>query len=145
MEYHLRLIRSKIINTDGFNKKYDKEVLLDEDNYLNYENWPYWDNNLISDTINQLPELCINIAKKSLFLLLPCHEITYDNVTVNEIETNIDYYMGCNNSLDFMKKFSEWIEKPNGNGFKKDICEIAVKHRCPVSDDIDRTTTKEKE
>ena len=123
----IRLLRSRI--KTGFKPVYDKKILLDEDNYLNYENWPYWDNNLVYGLLNELNDNCLNVATETLNHLLPGHQLEYKTVTINQVETNVDYYVGRNNSLFVMDEFAKFIFSNDGKNFVKDMGSIAVKHR----------------
>jgi hypothetical protein len=137
----IRLIRDKLKEDVRFRKEYDKLVLLDEDNFLNYENWPYWDNSIVSELINGLNELCIEIADESLFRLMPYHLIKYDKVMVSQIETNINFYVGCNNSLYTINQYPNFIESADGKEFRRNLGEIALKHKAPATD-YDKSTKR---
>jgi len=125
----IRLLRSRINNFDNF--RYDYDILLDENNYLNYENWPYWDNNKVYDLINELELICIGIADRSLKNLIQDHNLIYEKVTVSQIETNVDYYVGKNNSYYLMDKISNFIGSDLGKDFRDNIREIGVNCRLP--------------
>jgi len=139
----IRLIRDKLKEDERFRKEYDKLVILDEDNFLNYENWPYWNNSIVSESINGLNELCIEIADETLFRLMPYHSIKYDKVMVSQIETNIDFYVGCNNSLYTINQYPNFIESNDGKEFRINLGEIALKHKAP-STDFDKSTKRVK-
>jgi len=140
----IRILRHTIKNGAGFRKDYDKDILLDEDNYLNYENWSKWDNNIISETINQLYDLCISIASNVMYDLICRNPIRYQNVTVTELETNIDYFVCIGNSLDCIERFAKWIDTDDGDDFKKGVSEIAMRYKMPYDDKIDKVTSKVK-
>jgi len=140
----IRLLRYKLKDDPNFRKDYDKYVLLDEDNYINYEVWPYWNNNLVSDVLSNLSNLCVEIANQSMCMLLPYHYIPYENVTVIQLETNIDFYVGCNNSLYVSKQYLKFIVSDEGDEFRKNLCSIALKCHVPVSDFDDDMDAKEK-
>jgi len=127
----IRLLRSKINKFDNFRYDYDHEILLDENNYLNYENWPYWDNNKIYDLINELESICIGIADRSLKKLIRDHNLVYEKVTVSQIETNVDYYVGKNKSYYLMDKISNFIGSDLGKDFRDTIREIGINCRLP--------------
>jgi hypothetical protein len=130
----IRLLRSKIKVFDNFRFDYDKDILLDEDNYLNYENWPYWDNNKICDLINELKFICIDVANKSLNKIVYDNNLVYEKVTVSQIETNVDYFVGVNNSFYMMDKFCSFIGSDKGKDFRDYIKEIGINCRLPDYD-----------
>lgn len=140
----IRLLRHKLKDNPNFRNDYDRYILLDEDNYINYEIWPYWNNNLVSDILNNFSNLCIEIADQSMCMLLPYHYILYENVTVTQLETNIDFYVGRNNSLCVSKQYSRFILSDEGDEFRKDLGSIALKCHVPDSDFDDRIDAREK-
>lgn len=141
----IRLLREKIKQYPNFNNEYDKQIKLDEDNYISNKIWKNWDTNLISNLLNDLNEICLKIADKSMYYIIPYHSIQYENVTINQIETNIDYNVGTQKSLYFMNKISEFINTDKGTEFRKNIGEIALKHRIPYNLTSDLTTIEKNE
>jgi len=139
----IRLLRSYLSDEEGFRSDYDKLICLDEDNYLNYENWPYWNNKFVYDIINDLNDICIDIAHKSMCRFLPFHKLFYEKVVVQQIETNIDYYVGCSNSLNAIDKIVGFIDSIDGREFRKDLGEISLKHFSPDID-FDKSTKRVK-
>jgi|GEM_PF-3015874 len=130
----IRYIREKIHDDPHFRQDYDEGIMLDDDNYLNYEVWPYWNNNLIYDSFHELKEVCEEIYNSIILELLG--EIRYicHNVTVKQIETNIDYYVGTNMSILLMDRFPEYLVSDDGREFRKTLGEIALKHRSPLKE-----------
>lgn len=129
----IRLLRDRLKDDPNFRSGYDESIFLDENNYLNYENWPYWNINLVSAVTNELNDLCLKIADNSLYQVLPIHKVEYKNVSINQIETNKDYYVGCNLSLFVMNKYSSFIGSKDGIEFRKNIGEISARCRIPES------------
>jgi len=140
----IRLLRYKLKTDSGFRRDYDKYILLDEDNYINYENWPYWDSGLVSSLLNDLNDVCMDVADSAMCRLLPFHDIPYCNAVVNQIESNIDFYVGNNNSLFVSKQYPKFIYSDGGEDFKKRILAIAVKCRVPDDDFDNDIESKEK-
>lgn len=141
----IRLLRDRIQNDSSFNSEYDKKILLDEDNYLTPDIWTKWNTNIVSYLINNLNDLCLDIADNSMSFIIPYHEIQYQNVTVKHVETNIDYNVGTNKSLYYMKLFSNYITSDQGNDFRNKVGEVALKHRIPFSLSDTPTTIEKNE
>jgi len=130
----IRLLRDKIKEKWELNGCYDKLIFLDEDNYICPKTWPEWDYNLISSIINELNDLCIKIADNSLYQIIPFHNIKYEKVTVKQIETNIDFYTGNNNSLFLINNLLKTYSTKEGMDFRKKIGEVALKNRIPFEE-----------
>jgi len=127
-------------------KDYDDLIRLDDDNYLNYESWPYWDSNIVSNMVNGLESVILEIADNLMFYLVPCEVgFHYEKVTIKDLEANIDYYTGCNMSLTFMSNLIAYMLKPEGKALRNDLGEIAFDCRIPVyekNDDVIRVIKK---
>jgi len=139
----IRLLRDKLMGNLDFRYYYDKSILLDEDNYINYEIWPYWDPNVVSNLLNDLDNICLDIAEKTMKNLNPDYDLTYHNVVVNEIEANVDIYVGNNNSLFAIEQYPRFVYSDDGKEFKKEILATAV--NCRVPDDSFKSDVDSKE
>lgn len=143
----IRLLRSKIQNADKdhFNSQYDKDILLDENNYISNEIWTKWDTDLVSSLLNSLNDIILSHVERIVSSFYPPSEIQYERVTVNQIETNIDYTVPINQSLFFMNKFSDFINSDKGLIFRKTVGEIALKRRIPYGLSSEPTTIDKNE
>jgi len=139
----IRLLRHRLKDDPSFRHDYDKYILLDEDNYLNYENWPYWNSGIVSSLLNDLNDICMEVADLAMYQLMPFYEIPYCNVVVSQIEANIDFYVGRNSSLFVSKRYSRFVYSDDGEDFKKQILATAVK--CHVPDDNFKNDIESKE
>lgn len=140
----IRLLREKINEKWGINGCYDKQILLDENNYLCPKVWPKWNYNLISELINELNDICIKIADSSLYYIIPFHNVKYSKVSVKQIETNIDYNVGSNNSLFTINTLLKIFSTKEGLEFRKKVGEVAFKNRIPFEETSTDPTTVDK-
>jgi archaellin len=115
----IRYIKYQLMSSNAIRKEYDSTTLLDSDNFLNYEVWPYWDNDLIARSINNLESIMLEIANDVMRSLVS-YGVTfeYQKVTVNALEVNIDYFVGCNMSLTFMSKIIDYMFTDDGREFR---------------------------
>jgi hypothetical protein len=90
-----------------------------------------------------LDDICLGIAKESLDYVIGKNNIYYEKVTVKQIETNVDYYTGCGNSLLAINTFLKIFNSKEGHNFRKNVSEIATKCRIP-SVPLDDPTNIEK-
>lgn len=143
----IRLLRHKIQNADKehFNSQYDKDICLDEDNYISNEIWLKWDTDLVSSLLNSLNDIILSHVEEIVTSFYPLSDIQYERVTVNQIETNIDFTVPINQSLFFMNKFSDFINSDRGLNFRRTVGEIALKHRIPYGLSYEPTTIEKNE
>jgi hypothetical protein len=130
----IRLLREKIKEKWELNSCYDKQIMLDADNYVCPKIWPEWNYNLISDVLNELEDICIKIADSSLYYIIPFHNVKYEKVTVKQIETNIDYNVGFNNSLFAINTLLKIFTTKQGKEFREKVGSVAIKNRIPFEE-----------
>lgn len=129
-----RYLRFYVENSPNFRSKYDKDILLDENNYVYYETWPYWDNDFVSTLKNSIKDKCIEIANivQKEFLHYSTQSICYETVTVSQIEVNQDIYVGLNCSYDVMEKITYYLVSEKGKDFYARLKGISKDCRIPI-------------
>ena len=131
----IRYLKNKLKDDPNFNHEYDKQIFLDDDNYLNKKIWPTWDNNFVYDINYSLKSICLDLAN-NIFSEFVDYQIAppyYKNVTVKQIETNVDYYVGTNQGLFYITKFYQRLtDFATLAVFRKKIGAIGEKHRIPL-------------
>jgi len=137
----LRFLREFFV----FNVDYDKQVLLDENNYIPVM---VLDDKIVSriyDLLSDLNNILIGYVNKIMFKFFPVFDIQYNRVTVNQIEFNVDYYVGTNESLYFMNRFSDFINSDYGIAFRNRVGAIALKHKIPFNLSSENTVVEKNE
>lgn len=131
----IRYLRHIIFNDDRYKQyfdfEYDKKIMLDDDNFINYENWKNWDYGLVGNLEKDLKQHFIEIAQEVLFELCPVVDLNYENVTVNEIEFNRDYYCGKNRAKEVIWLLGKFIHTADGERYQRKIESIALDHKAP--------------
>jgi hypothetical protein len=142
----IRLLRLIIENNKEFNNAYDQLIRLDENNYLNNEIWSKWDNNQVETLKQDIKPICRHIAKQAMgYIVRYGFDIDYINVTVRQLETNVDYYIGNDLSLWAIKKYAQFINTNDGIAFRKKLSEIALKHYAPIDKEDGQSTRNKNE
>ncbi|UCF12062.1 MAG: hypothetical protein JSW06_08470 [Thermoplasmatales archaeon] len=138
----IRFLKDYILHIDKDGRKfrydYEMNVLLDEDNIISYESWPYWNQNTIYFLMNCIRSKALRIGKIASFHIVPEVEIDYVNVSVKQAEFNVDYFVGSNFSSKVIDIFPSFFFSQDGREWRKGCGEIALKHYAPKgNNDLD--------
>ncbi len=143
----IRYIRS-ILKSDperyDFDMEYDEKIKLDDDNFLNKQNWKGWNDALIGQWIDELHNHILDIANQIMYEIYPLFDYHYCNITVKEIEMNQDVYVGKNNSLTIMSLILHNITNKRGKKFTSDLEVISSYSRVPKVENDKGITLKQK-
>jgi hypothetical protein len=131
----IRFLRDYIRKYDAENKEfrteYDKSILLDKDNYICYESWPYWDTTIVTSLLNSIRDEALKIGKIASEHLVPDVILRYINVGVKQAEFNIDFYVGLNMSNLVINSFPSYFFSFDGKEWRMRCGEIALSHYAP--------------
>ena len=112
----IRYLRYLIKQQDpaSFNDEYDKQIYVHDDNYLNLQNWPNWDTQLIKQANKNIPDLSKQFSKYIIDQYIPDFTEEYKQLTIKAIEINKDYFVGSHNSGDVLHQLHKFIISAQG-------------------------------
>jgi len=135
MEFNfIRFLKDSIAKSKHKNKfryNYDDKIKLNEDNFISFETWPYWDSNYVQGLLKyDLPAVALEIARQANDILVPDIKVPYEQITIKQIEFNSDYYVGLNNSGFIIDRFQSYFyATEDSKEFMKNCTAIAKSHQ----------------
>ncbi len=155
MEFNfIRFLKYVIKNSDTHSKNYRQDyedlVLLEDDNFINYEQWSNWDSSLVSKLLKEgIFKVALKVAKIANSVIVESGGeevenfciVNYCNVTVKQAEFNVDFYVGNNLSAIAIDRFPTFFYSIDGREWRKKCGEISFQHYAPKGNcDLDITS-----
>jgi hypothetical protein len=141
MEFNfIRFLRNYCwsVNPLFYNVDYDKAIRIHEDNYIDNRIFQLDSSGIYDLLIKDVSFLARSIAEqyaKEVFDVIP---FDYQNCSIKQIEFNVDYHVGANNSISTFNKLVQFLHSDDGYFWReKDLQEIALKIIDPKENDFD--------
>jgi hypothetical protein len=133
-----RYLRFLLKDKDSsFDLSYSDSIQLDDDNFITSRVWSSWNSDFVYDLFYGLNSIIVGFAneifadfvKDSSAFISP---VIYSKATVSQIETNIDFYVGCNQSMFFITRLYDlFTDFTEGNKFRHKLGAIGIKCKIP--------------
>ena len=133
----IRMIRNFVKNDKTFDHKYDKKILINEDNYINRRIWGGWDAKVIKNLSKLIEGTCKSYAQEMVNFYIPDFDLEYKNVTLKHAEFNIDYSVGRNKASEFLHELHHFIISSEGVEWIKSLNGYALNFYSAQNTDID--------
>lgn len=131
MEFNfIRFIKNHCwsINPLFYNADYDQRIRIHEDNYIDNKIFQIDNSGIYDQLIKDVSYLARTISEQYVRELFGIVPFDYDFVSIKQIEFNIDYNVGSNQSLNIFDKLIIFLHSDSGYFWReKDLQEIALK------------------
>jgi hypothetical protein len=122
----IRFLRFFAMSSLDFEFDYDKSVIVNEDNFINYENWPNYSQSVVVHLSSGLHFSFANLANDIWDLLIPENNLVPYHLSVTKIEFNKEYFVGSGNSLSVLRSLVSFIHSDRGRSFIHDLGSLGV-------------------
>jgi len=122
----IRFIRAYAMQTLDFNFNYDDSVRVNEDNFINFQNWSDYDQGLVSYLGNCLTDVFSNFANEVWSILLPENKLLPCHYSISKLEFNKEFFVGSGNSLSVLRSFMKFIHSDKGRSFIHELQALGV-------------------